>query len=984
MGASIIYSESIDQNLAETIRLGRLQQLAVLDSAPEALFDTVTRMAAQVCGVPICLISLVDEHRQWFKSSHGLPGVSETAREVSFCAHAIVGDTLFEVPDAALDPRFADNPLVTGEPGIRFYAGVPIKLKDGNKPGALCVIDRKPGQLTPMQRDMLISLAQVVSDCLMERERCVVLGRDLMASEDRYRAIVDFSSDAIISKSLDGIIHHWNLAAEKLFGYSAKEALGQHISMLFPSDCVSEECMLIRHVLQAGSISQYETVRLHKDGRRLDVAITLSAIKDAQGAVTGISKIARDISERKRVDLELTRTLARHQALYHIAPAMMHTLDADARLITVSDTWLTRMGYARDEVIGRHTWDFLTPASRNYARTSVIPQLFNTGRCEDVHYQYLRKDGGVIDVLLSATLERDADGNALHSLAIMQDITDKKRFERELAEQNERLRVTLHSIGEAVITTDVDGKIYYMNAVAERLTGWANGHGIGQHLSQLFKLTSGGTHQVLPEGAEPHEGTVLIARDGFEYDIEETVAPLLNDKQEAMGMVLVFRDVTRQRQMSTEMDYRATHDPLTGLFNRTEFDTRLQRALKGAKGQEGDHAVLFIDLDQFKVVNDACGHGVGDQLLKQVSGMLQTCIRGSDTLARLGGDEFGVILHRCGLDDATRIGQQICDQIDTFRFMHDDQRFRIGASIGLVRLDASWANASAVLLAADAACDNAKEAGRNRVQMWLENDQNLQSRHGETHWAARLEQALDEDHFELFAQRVTPLGQPTGRLYCEVLLRLRESDGAIVAPGLFLPAAERFHMASRVDRWVVRKVSAAMAAADLSDVDTISVNLSGQSIGDRAFHRFMVEHLDRNPIDTSKLCFEITETTAITNLNEATDFIAAMHARGIRFALDDFGSGAASFGYLKSLAVDVLKIDGQFIKELATDAVDQATVRCIREIACAVGKTTVAEFVETAETAQMLCDMGIDYAQGYLYHRPEPLHMLLPDPRMLN
>ncbi|WP_083458969.1 PAS domain S-box protein [Amantichitinum ursilacus] len=976
MGAPPTYSTVVDQAMAEVIRLARLNQLNVLDSAPEALFDTVTRLAAEICGMPISLISLVDKERQWFKSTYGLEGVSETARDISFCAHAIEHGGVFEINDATQDPRFADNELVTGPLGFRFYAGAPITLRDGARPGTLCVIDQTPRQLTDSQRHILQCLAQIVSDCLQERERCVSLSRDLMDSEDRYRAIVDFSSDAIISKSLDGIIHHWNLAAEKLFGYTAQEAVGQHISMLFPTDGVQEECMLIRHVLQHGSISQFETVRLHKDGRRLDVAITLSAIRDAHGRVIGVSKIARDVGERKRLDQELNRSLTRHQMLYHIAPAMMHTMDAEARLITVSDTWLAHMGYAREEVIGRHTWEFLTPASRIKAREQVIPGLFENGRCDDVHYQYQRKDGGVIDVLLSARLERDVEGKAWHSLAIMQDVTEKKRFERELAEQNERLRVTLQCIGDGVITTDVDGKICYMNPVAERLTGWSNGDAIGQHLSQLFKLTAEHSKPYALPGV-PREGTVLIARDGAEYDIEENMAPLLNDQQESIGMVLVFRDVTRQRQMTSEMTYRAAHDPLTGLLNRGEFDMRLHRALHEAKAGEGEHVALYIDLDQFKVVNDACGHSVGDQLLRQVSSMLQSCVRTTDTLARLGGDEFGVILQYCAVDKALRIAEQMVELIDQFRFMHDEQRFRIGASIGLVRVDASWASAAAVIHAADTACYTAKEAGRNRVQMWLESDESLHSRQVETHWAARLEQAIDEDHFELYAQRLTPLSTPTGALYCEVLLRLREPDGSIVPPGAFLPAAERFHMASRIDRWVVRKVCEAMASADLSLVDTLSVNLSGQSIGDRAFHRFVVDYLDRNQVDTSKLCFEITETTAITNMREANDFIAAMQARGIRFALDDFGSGAASFGYLKSLAVDVLKIDGQFIKELASDAVDQATVRCIREIASAVGKATVAEFVETAETASMLRDMGIDYAQGYLYHRPEPLGQLL-------
>ncbi len=312
--------------------------------------------------------------------------------------------------------------------------------------------------------------------------------------------------------------------------------------------------------------------------------------------------------------------------------------------------------------------------------------------------------------------------------------------------------MTLQSIGDGVITTDVDGKIEYLNPVAERLTGWPNADARGQHLSQLFKLAAEHSKRYALPGV-PREGTVLIARDGSEYDIEETMAPLLNDQQEAIGMVLVFRDVTRQRQMSSEMSYRASHDPLTGLLNRGEYDVRLHRALHDAKAGEGEHVALYIDLDQFKVVNDACGHGVGDQLLHQVSTMLQGCVRATDTLARLGGDEFGVILQFCAVDKAMRIAQQMVDQIDQFRFMHDGQRFRIGASIGLVRIDPNWASAAAIMHAADTACYTAKEAGRNRVQMWLDNDQSLQSRQGETHWAARLEQAIDEDHFELYAQR---------------------------------------------------------------------------------------------------------------------------------------------------------------------------------------------------------------------------------------
>jgi len=388
---------------------------------------------------------------------------------------------------------------------------------------------------------------------------------------------------------------------------------------------------------------------------------------------------------------------------------------------------------------------------------------------------------------------------------------------------------------------------------------------------------------------------------------------------------------------------------------------------------------MYIDLDQFKLVNDACGHAAGDQLLRQVAALLKQCVRTRDTLARLGGDEFGVILQFCSAEQAQRVAQEICERMDEYRFVHDERRFRIGTSIGLVPLDHRWPNTASVMQAADAACYAAKEAGRNRVHAWFDADLHLRLRHGEMQWVTRLEQALDENRFELFAQRIRPIRSASQGLHCEVLLRLREADGQLVPPGAFLPAAERFHMAPRIDRWVVRHVVEWMARerAALGHVETIAVNLSGQSISDPAFLRQVAEVVAGAHIDHRKLCFEVTETAAITNMADATAFVEAMREHGIRFALDDFGAGASSFGYLKTLKVDYLKIDGQFIRDLIEDPLDRATVRCFRDVAAAVGTRTIAEFVETAAVAALLHEIGIDYGQGYLYHRPEPIDAVL-------
>lgn len=472
---------------------------------------------------------------------------------------------------------------------------------------------------------------------------------------------------------------------------------------------------------------------------------------------------------------------------------------------------------------------------------------------------------------------------------------------------------------------------------------------------------------------------MLISRDGEEFGVEDKAAPIRGADGQVQGAVLVFRDVTEQRRLSGEMRYRATHDALTGLVNRAEFEIRLRRMLTDAQEHRHAHTLLYIDLDQFKLVNDACGHTVGDELLQQVARLLDQTVRSRDTLARLGGDEFGVILEHCGGEAAQRVAQQVCQRMDDFRFAHGGQRFRIGASVGLVPVDARWPTTAAVLQAADTACYAAKEAGRNRVHAWVDTDQALQARQDEMQWATRLEQALDENRFALHAQRIVPLRAAPSGLHAEVLLRLVERDGRLIPPGAFLPAAERFHLSSRIDRWVLRRALALLTALpDLDAVDTLSVNLSGPFIGDRAYHRQALDLLAAaGPAVCRRLCLEITETAAVTHMADAARFVEQVRALGVRVALDDFGAGASSFGYLKSLPVDLLKIDGQFIRDLLDDPLDDAAVRCFVDVARVVGMRTVAEYVDRPDVLQRLREIGVDYAQGFLLHRPQPIEQVL-------
>lgn len=447
---------------------------------------------------------------------------------------------------------------------------------------------------------------------------------------------------------------------------------------------------------------------------------------------------------------------------------------------------------------------------------------------------------------------------------------------------------------------------------------------------------------------------------------------------------MVFHDVTEQRRLSGEVSYRATHDLLTGLVNRTEFETRLRRLLHTTHENKSQHALMYIDLDQFKIVNDTCGHSVGDELLQQIAKMLQIAVRTRDTLARLGGDEFGVILEHCSPEQAQRVAQDICDRMENFRFLHDLHRFRIGTSIGLVPIDNRWANMSLLMQAADTSCYAAKDAGRNRVHVWFDTDQAMRARHSETQWATRIENALDEDRFELYAQHIVDLNDSETGLHAEVLLRMIDRDGTIVSPGLFIPAAERFHLATRIDRWVMRNAIAWLQnrCAGAPTINTLSVNLSGQSMGDRSFHRQLMNLLHEAGSNIChQLCVEITETAAITNMADASYFIEQMHQLGVRVALDDFGAGSSSFGYLKNLSVDILKIDGQFTKDLLVDPLDDAAVRCFVDVARVVGIKTVAEFVDSNGLLARVKELRIDFAQGFLMHKPEAIDLSMPTDR---
>jgi diguanylate cyclase (GGDEF)-like protein len=443
-------------------------------------------------------------------------------------------------------------------------------------------------------------------------------------------------------------------------------------------------------------------------------------------------------------------------------------------------------------------------------------------------------------------------------------------------------------------------------------------------------------------------------------------------------VVRLLTDIEARRAAEETLSWQATHDTLTELPNRREFEATLARHLDSARGQGLTHAVLYVDLDQFKVVNDTCGHVAGDALLRQLSQVLLARMRRGDLLARLGGDEFGVLLERCDLLHAQRVAAQLLAEIRAFRFAWCGQVFALGASIGVAAVDARSRDLESVLAAADTACYVAKDRGRNRVQAYCESDEEVSARHGQMGWFSRITRCIEEGRFFLHCQRVAPMGEALagrGEEYLELLLRMTDEGGRLVLPGAFIPAAERYHLMGTVDRWVVGRALGCLGAMRLrpsAGMPRFGLNLSGMSLGDPAFADYVLERFEETGTPPSAVCFEITETAAISNLSRAARFIGRFREMGCRFALDDFGAGLSSFSYLKSLPVDYLKIDGGFVRGSCCDPVDLAAVDAARRLAHAVGAKTIAECVETPDTLERMRGLGIDFAQGHLIHSPEP------------
>jgi diguanylate cyclase (GGDEF)-like protein/PAS domain S-box-containing protein len=567
--------------------------------------------------------------------------------------------------------------------------------------------------------------------------------------------------------------------------------------------------------------------------------------------------------------------------------------------------------------------------------------------------------------------------------------TEREQSKAILFAEKERAQVTLESIADAVITTDKLGNIEYMNPVAENLTGWSKSEAEGLPSTRVFKIINGHTREPVPNpvelvfeqqsNVELIKDTVLLSRNGNEYAVEDSAAPIRNREGEIIGVVLVFHDVSDSRKLAIQLSHQAAHDPLTGLFNRREFERRLEVAIDTLALQSKQHALLYLDLDQFKIVNDTCGHSAGDELLRQITALLQPLVRDSDTLARLGGDEFGAFLENCTPDSAVRIAEKLRQTICDFHFVWQDKIFPIGVSIGLVNFNSDALSLPDLLSAADAACYVAKDTGRNRVHIYRAEDHQLAQNQGEIKWNERIQKAFETDGFCLYSQEIVNIRPDSHSFrFAELRLYMTDDAGRLIPTTAFIPAAERYHYMPTIDRWVIRTVFAQQAAALLKSSDqqlkVMLIKISGSSLDDETFIEFVREQFIHFALPYDSICFAIAETTAITNLTRALSFIDTLKPLGCRFALDDFGSGMSSFAYLKHLDVDFLKIDGGYIQGMESDPVDCAKIEAIQHISNVMGIKTIAPNVDSEAILHKLRGIGIGYVQGSALHSKVPFY----------
>jgi diguanylate cyclase (GGDEF)-like protein/PAS domain S-box-containing protein len=756
--------------------------------------------------------------------------------------------------------------------------------------------------------------------------------------------------------------------------------------------------LLVLYLLQRGALRSVQELSQQLQriaiGGRLEGRVELqSDTPEISALVTAANHLLTRAAPRVEANPGMPRLFAELGDRIHEA-VLIHR----ETILYANRQFASFVGVDRVELVGRKLADLVPPEYAELVNENITRRLAGQAAAERYEIDMIGVQGQVsrLEITSAAVDYEGAPALLVTGVEIIPTQTvPALRLQPEPAPAaTEKAHVdasllALSSLAEAIITTDADGQITYLNPAAERMTGSTAEQAAGKRLEDLVglvdemdrRLLSDPVRQALTSGAPVNlsRRSLLLSRaNGSERSIELSASPIRNQEKEVIGAALLLHDVTELRGLARQMSYQATHDALTGLVNRREFERRLEEATESGHRGEGQHVLCYLDLDRFKVVNDTSGHLAGDSMLREVAKVLRDAVRDSDTVARLGGDEFGVLLIGCPLDKARQIADDVCRAVGDYRFVWKDKIFNIGVSIGLVEISRESGTLEELLAAADSACYVAKKQGSGRVAVYSARDEALARHTGEIQWLQRLQSALKENRFQLYHQPIVPAhGTNGGGPAMEVLVRLQDEAGHEVPPSEFVRAAERYRLMGLVDRWVVQTTLAALGrgAIQIPPNRGVAINISGETLGDLQFLEFVVECLDSTGVAPAQICFEISESAVVANLDHARRFVGVLHGMGCQFALDDFGSGVGSFSNLKNLPMDYLKIDGSFMRNLAADSVNQAMVTAMIKLARTLNFKVIAEQVEDAAALDAVRRMGVDYVQGYAVGRPQPLSL---------
>ena len=662
----------------------------------------------------------------------------------------------------------------------------------------------------------------------------------------------------------------------------------------------------------------------------------------------------------------------------------------DEKILLANESAAGLVGLEPAQLVGREVADLVKPAYRALFRKTVAKRLANEDAPRRIEVQLI--NGNQTGLWVEAQSSNIEFRGHPAIITVARDVSHRKSLEVSLSRSKRQAQYTLESISEGVITTDNDGRIDYMNLAAETLIGANRDDAAGHRVGELFTLVDDADRRPLGDPVERclamrrrvnmGRRAVMVSVDGeHEHSVEITASPVRGPGNSVSGAVVVFHDVSELRGLTRQMSYQATHDPLTGLINRREFERRLDEAMDSAHADEAVHMLFYMDLDRFKAVNDTCGHLAGDNMLREVAALIKDQVRDSDFVGRLGGDEFGALLIGCPIDKARQIATDICNAVADYRFVWKDKIFNIGVSIGLVEISHASGTLQDVMSAADSACYMAKQSGRGQVHVYSARDEAVARERGDIQWLRQLQEALHEDGFELAVQPIIAMsGHADTGPSVEVLIRLTDDRGRPTGSAEFLRPAERYQMMPQIDRWVINATLTAIAGGDikLPAHRSCAINLSSQTLGDESFLGFVVDSLDRSGVAPSSICFEVTENAILSNVQHAQRFIEVLHGIGCEFSLDDFGSGLGSFSSLKHLPIDYLKIDGTYTRNLQTDEVNQEMVSAMIKLARTMQFRIVAEQVEQQEDFDWLRDVGVDFVQGHFIEEPAPLGATSP------